>query len=180
MGEVLNPPGVHAGIIRSGLELRDVGLVGLNGRLHPGEASLQILHVGFGVGQVAARLNHLGLVNGRVELRQNLAGPYPRIKVCKNVLDRPGDIRPDRHGGQRVDRPRGLNHGGDVAALDLGRQVLNLPGARPHHHADREQDSEPDCEERDQPLVLLIVCSNRHSWYQSFLVCVRPAGLHLG
>ena len=43
--------------------------------------------IGLGVGEVAARLNHLRLVNCRGQLRQHLVSVNSAIEVGKDVLD---------------------------------------------------------------------------------------------
>ena len=73
-GEVLNAAGVDAGVIRSRLELVDVGAVSLDDRLLRDHAGLQVLDVRLRVGQVAARLDLLSLIKGGVQLRQHLSG----------------------------------------------------------------------------------------------------------
>ena len=78
--------------------------------------------------EIGLGLAHLELEGLRVDAREELALLHLAVEVDEQLLDLARDLRTDENRGDRGQRARSRDDGGDVAALDLGKAVRRVAG----------------------------------------------------
>ncbi len=100
--------------------------------------------------EVRLRLLHLEIEGLGVDPRQQLALLHGAVEVDEELLDLPGDLRPDGDRGHRRQRAGGRDHRGEGAALDLGQaEARRAFAAEKYPRSGRRQRDQHERSEHD-------------------------------